>query len=264
MKITLRARLPWLLALTASTTAAASPAAEWGERFLHDGRELAAAPLHWHAAQWEQVAGLTAITGALMAGADREVADYHDRHRRGAVNNVMQDIGDVLSPPAVALYGAAAWGTGLALSNHELTRGGFGAAEAAVYATLASGVIKVAVGRSRPSSGAGPHDFSGGSWQDARQSFPSAHAAAAFAAARVLAPQLTAGERAGAYGAAALVSYSRVYQGDHWLSDVVFGAGLGYALGAALAHDAEAQPAQEGWWLMPASEGLRIGWWQSW
>lgn len=63
-------------------------------------------------------------------------------------------------------------------------------------------------------------------------SFPSGHAAAAFALAASL---FFVNRRAGAwfFGAATLVALGRVFVGVHWPSDIVFGAALG-ALSAYL------------------------------
>jgi undecaprenyl-diphosphatase len=63
-------------------------------------------------------------------------------------------------------------------------------------------------------------------------SFPSGHAATAFAAAALVAtlqPRL----RVPAYGVAVVVALSRVYLGVHFPLDVVFGAVLGTAIGLA-------------------------------
>jgi membrane-associated phospholipid phosphatase len=62
-------------------------------------------------------------------------------------------------------------------------------------------------------------------------SFPSGHASQTFASATVLARHF--GRRAAwpAYGVATFVSFSRVNQQRHFLSDMVFGAGLGLAVG---------------------------------
>lgn len=65
-------------------------------------------------------------------------------------------------------------------------------------------------------------------------SFPSGHAATAFAAAAVVGacyPRL----RWPAYGLAALVALSRVYLGVHFWLDVLAGAALGIAIGLAAA-----------------------------
>lgn len=164
-----------LLVLLGLFVAPAIPAqeslTEWGDKIFRDGQTVLSAPLHWQQAQWEKAAGLVAITGTLMATADKDVADYHDRHRLARVNDIMQSIDDVLSPL----------------------------------------------------------------------------------------------QRMGAYGAASLVTYSRVYQSDHWLSDVMFGAGLSYGVGAALANDdGKDKKVQTGWWLIPAPSGMSLSRLQTW
>jgi membrane-associated phospholipid phosphatase len=90
-----------------------------------------------------------------------------------------------------------------------------------------SSLVKDAVDRPRPFADGGIHAVGrlpGGS------SFPSGHAATAFAAATVvaiLAPRL----RVPAHVLAALVAFSRVYLGVHFLSDVLAGAVLGIGVG---------------------------------
>lgn len=61
-------------------------------------------------------------------------------------------------------------------------------------------------------------------------SFPSVHATNAFASAIVL-DAVFPGARAALLVLAALVSYSRIYVGDHWPSDVLAGALLGTLIG---------------------------------
>ncbi|HZI89817.1 MAG TPA: phosphatase PAP2 family protein [Candidatus Polarisedimenticolia bacterium] len=61
-------------------------------------------------------------------------------------------------------------------------------------------------------------------------SFPSTHAVNFFAAAPVVSAVFPEAAAA-AYGVAAAVSFSRIYVGDHYPSDVLAGAALGFGLG---------------------------------
>jgi membrane-associated phospholipid phosphatase len=257
--------LPLLAGLFAMPIVAAQESlTEWGNELFHDGQTVLTAPLQWREPQWGKAAGLMVITGTLMATTDQNVADYYARHRQPDVNDVMQGVSDVLSPPALTGYAVALWGAGQLVPNDELSRSGFRMGEAVVFSSLIAGGIKVLGGRARPYTGADANDFSGWSWHDDHQSFPSAHATAAFAAARVLSPRLTPWQRLSAYGAAGLVAYSRVYQSEHWLSDVVFGAGLGYGVGAALADDAKDNEALSEWEILPSDRGIMLAWLQTW
>jgi len=266
MKVGLPSRLLLLLGIVVSPSLQAQTSLHaWGDQLFHNGQRLVTSPSQWPQTQWLEAGGLVVISGTLMATADQGVADYHDRHRLGRINDVMQGVSDIMSPLALAGYAGLVWGAGQLLPNDELSNSGFKMGEAVVYATLITGGVKVVVGRSRPNSGADAGEFSPWSWRDAQQSFPSAHAAAAFAAARALSPHLTPEQRITAYGAATLVSYSRIYQGDHWLSDVVFGAGLGYAVGAELADDnGENATHRSSWLLTPLPAGIGVSWQQSW
>jgi undecaprenyl-diphosphatase len=64
-------------------------------------------------------------------------------------------------------------------------------------------------------------------------SFPSGHAASSFACATVLAASVPKAAPA-LYLLALAIGFSRIYVGVHWPLDVVGGAVLGVAIGAAL------------------------------
>jgi membrane-associated phospholipid phosphatase len=88
--------------------------------------------------------------------------------------------------------------------------------EAQVVAVTVTQGLKFAVSRERPDGEA--------------RSFPSGHASAAFATARVLQRHLGRKAAIPAYAIAAYTSVSRLQANSHYPSDVVFGAALGLAI----------------------------------
>ena len=112
----------------------------------------------------------------------------------------------------------------------------FGTTMAVVY------TLKPVVNRTRPNGGS--------------QSFPSGHAASAFAGAAFL--QMRYGWACGvpAYAAAAFVAYSRVEAKQHWTSDVIAGGAIGIAsnLPFTRRHKVSVQPL-----LGPRTVGIMIG-----
>ena len=87
--------------------------------------------------------------------------------------------------------------------------------------------LKKAFGRMRPYTGA-PYNqwFSG----EPHRSFPSSHTSTAFAAATVLSSVYKENKLVApiSYSVAAVVGFSRLYHNQHWASDVVSGAIVGY------------------------------------
>lgn len=114
---------------------------------------------------------------------------------------------------------------GLWLADREL---GAAAARAAARAAIAAAALKVATGRARPYTG--ENRWRPLSVADEWHSFPSGHAAMAFALAAAVGERRPAW-REEAFALAALVALSRIVLDLHWTSDVVAGAALGMAVG---------------------------------
>lgn len=110
------------------------------------------------------------------------------------------------------------YGIGALSDRPKLRSTGRQGFEAALLSNVIVLGIKETVGRQRPDG------------SDSR-SFPSGHAAASFAVASVL--HRNYGLRIGvpAYAFATFVAYSRINDDAHYLSDVLFGAAMGVAVG---------------------------------
>jgi membrane-associated phospholipid phosphatase len=113
---------------------------------------------------------------------------------------------------------------------------------------------KYAVGRARPTEERGTWERTAHGRKDA--SFPSNHAAVAFAAVTPFAQEYDA---PWLYGVAALGSLGRVANRQHWVSDVVAGGVLGYAVGSWL-WQAQRDDSKSRFSINPGPKEISIGW----
>jgi membrane-associated phospholipid phosphatase len=147
-------------------------------------------------------------------------------------------------------------------------------------AVLVSGaltaVTKGVVGRARPFAAPGDPDVFNpghGFTNASLASFPSGHTSAAFATATVLARELGVAHPEARwivnpllFGGATFVGFSRVYDRQHWPSDVVAGAALGAITGFEVVAHAHGDRSPIGRRLFshlslgPSRGGLAIGW----
>jgi membrane-associated phospholipid phosphatase len=118
----------------------------------------------------------------------------------------------------------AAYGLGRILSEPGVEHLGRDLVRAQVLTQTLTFALKFAVARERPDG-------------SDNRSFPSGHASGTFATATVL--QRRYGWQAGipAYAVAGYVGCSRLNEGRHYLSDVVFGAALGITAGRTVTID---------------------------
>ncbi|MBI3462257.1 MAG: phosphatase PAP2 family protein [Planctomycetes bacterium] len=172
---------------------------------------------------------LLAAGGASWAvhdSLDDDVADNTRRHphRWGDIQNVIAGIGN---PPHHLAAIAALYAYSLHEQDvevHELSKSLFNAVAITGGATV---LLKAASGTGTRAPNNQPDSF-GGSW-------PSGHTSSSFAFASVLDEYY--GHKVGlpAYILAGLVGWERIDDREHNLSDVVFGAALGYVIGKTVA-----------------------------
>jgi membrane-associated phospholipid phosphatase len=118
---------------------------------------------------------------------------------------------------------AAMWVLSHHTHNEHWRETGFLAGEAAIHSLIISESLKYTLRRDRPNQG----DGSGGFFQGGT-SFPSEHAAAAWSIASVIAHEYPGPlTKVLVYGAASMISFSRVHSKNHFPSDVVVGSLIG-------------------------------------
>ena len=182
--------------------------------------------------------------------------EFHDRWSDG--NDAFADVGSAyaFAGPAIALlyYGARGIGGEPAASRTAWALG-----ESALFTFVASGVVKVVVGRERPDVDQDSHSFRPFSLNDDHQSFPSFHTGLAFSTAAVLQDSdLPVAVKGAAYGLAGLTAWSRLRDDRHWFSDTVAGGLLGYAIGRWTVQRRQQTDDATGYFVPDVGEG-RVG-----
>jgi membrane-associated phospholipid phosphatase len=190
-------------------------------------------------------AGFVAATAAA-APADRwftrELQD--DARQANRALNRGAAIFRVVGHPGGMIAGGTMYVIGLSAKDRRIEDLGLHSVEAIVLGHVITGATKIIAGRARPfvsKDNARNFKLFRGIGDDNYRSFPSGHATAAFAFASVISaetshwwPETRWIVGPVMYGAAALTGVSRIYNNQHWASDVLAGAAVGTLTGIKL------------------------------
>ena len=170
---------------------------------------------------------LAAIAGGLAAAAHPADQTFNARLRShyDAVNTAFAPgkyVGD--TPEQVALS-LATYAFGRVFDRPKVSHLGMDLIQAQLLTELLVEPIKFATRRERPDG-------------SNRQSFPSGHSAVTFATATVIERHLGWRKSVLGYAIASYVAASRLHDNRHYLSDVIFGAGVGAIAGRTVVHHA--------------------------
>lgn len=174
------------------------------------------------------VIGTGLAGGAVLASTalDKPADKYVSRHSETRFARSWGNFGKNMP---IALLATA--GTAAALGDDRMQNMGIISLQSVVAALGVTAVGKYAVARARPGEEQGPFARVGEGHSRTNSSFPSGHSAIAFAAVTPFAQEYDA---PWLYGVAAISSMGRVANRQHWVSDVVAGGMIGYAMGSIL------------------------------
>jgi membrane-associated phospholipid phosphatase len=190
-----------------------------GRDFLGDQKQIWTSPARLRFADADWLVPASGFAAGLFT-TDRDISTHLSNDPTTISHNKTYSDAGV----AALIGGAGAmWLLSYPSHREHWRETGFLAGEAAINSLVAVEALKYTLGRDRPyqGNGSGPF-FNGGT------SFPSEHAAAAWAVAGVIAHEYPGPiPKILAYGLASFVSYSRIRAKQHFPSDVFIGSMMG-------------------------------------
>jgi membrane-associated phospholipid phosphatase len=219
-------------------------------------------------------AGLTVAMFPLDRSIARRLTNERSKANR-FLNGASKGV-EVIADPGSIIIGSSLYVIGRVTDHPNIEDLGWHGTEAVLLGSGITWIAKGLAGRARPFATADTtaHDFKfgGGFGNTARQSFPSGHTTAAFAAAAAVTSEA---ERMwphhfwlvapAMYGGAALVGISRMYHDKHWASDVALGAAVGTFSGLKVVRYSHAHPYNRidrailGLHVIPLPNGATLG-----
>lgn len=191
-------------------------------------------PLKWN--KRELLTNSLLISGAVGGMfLDKEIKNQFQSINSSELNFVSKNIGRVGSFPVIAVGISGSYITSIIIDDPTLKSASLTAAEGVFISSLFTVAFKYTVQRQRPSITDDNFAFRRDKFDgDSHLSFPSGHAGRTFAIATVFSEAYKESHPFVpyvAYTTASLVGISRIYDNQHWFSDVFVGAALGYSIG---------------------------------
>ena len=198
--------------------------------------------------QWAK--GSLFAGGAVLASSllDRPVDRFMQKHQEAGVTRAWANAGK--ATPVVLAAGA---GAAVLFGDSRMQNMGIISLQSIAGAAAVSVATKYAVGRARPNEGKGQWSRSA---DRSNASFPSNHSTVAFAAITPFAQEYDAHWL---YGLAAVGSLGRTADRQHWVSDVVGGGILGYAMGSWL-WQAQRDDSKSRFSITPGPRQIGVAW----
>ena len=197
--------------------------------------EVLKKPLHWNRENWVTLAALVGVVAAGQHTLDNEMREFtmDESHRNKSFDD-LAELGETLGNGLYVVPGmGVAYLLGEVTDNYRLKRVALIGLESRIATDILTTLMKVTTNRDRPNHDTKASDWHGlfgskGPRSDA--AFPSGHTATAFSFATVIALEYRdqPAIQILAYTAATMAGLSRIYDDDHWATDVIAGATIGY------------------------------------
>ena len=206
-----------------------------GKKFLrcfgNDVYEVVKSPGSWEGQDWLRFTAVLG-TGGILYAFDQKIHDW-SQDRRTQSTEDWASVGSFLGN-GLFLGGliSSLYLGGEIFDERGLRKTALLSLESWLTAGAFVLGIKSILGRARPYTGLKANHFKPFAFGSDYHSFPSGHAASAFAVASVIADQTDSlVVDILSYSMSTLVALARVHESKHWTSDVFIGAAIGYFVG---------------------------------
>lgn len=202
------------------------------KQFWNESGKIATQPLKWQTNDWLTLAGLAGLTYGTMF-IDKQIK-FDLQKNQDYVKSAPVMFGKYWGEPLITLaFGGGFYGYGLLADNTSLKKIGYEIGQSTFWSGVITQIFKYGFGRERPRHSDDPFSFHPFSFRnDDFLALNSGHTALAFSLSTVLAANTkNTYLKILAFTPAFLTAFSRVYQEQHWTSDVLLGAVVGYTVG---------------------------------
>lgn len=193
-------------------------------------------PLNWQKKDF-LLAGVVGVGTGFLYTVDEESSEFFVNQQED-VPEMLLDFGHYGSPEAIFTINSAVYLSGLIFKSEKIRHTGLLLVTSSAASGLLLSVSKVMVGRARPFTGEGKGEFRTFSFNDDHyRSFPSGHALFTFSTAYAIGKHTKNPYfKAGIYSLGLIGPASRLWEGEHWLTDVAVSMVLGAAVVEAVDH----------------------------
>ncbi len=200
------------------------------EKFFKVGGDVITQPAKFTSEDWIKFSATLGVTG-LATLIDLHIKEFSQANKNNFANHLFS-IDKYYHIEGMAISIAVIYGYGALNNNDKLKNLGLKLTEATVYSGIIDLTAKVLIGRRRPTNIDNQYVFQPFSFSFENTALPSGHTTLSFAYSTVMANEYNNFFwKFGWYSLAGLVGYARIYNNQHWFSDVFLGAALGYFIG---------------------------------
>lgn len=200
------------------------------KNFIKLGGDVFAAPVHFEKKDLLRTISVISVTSTSFL-IDNEIKGFA-LNNQGSVGNTLFKIDDIYHIEFMAASIAAIYIYGISSKDTDVRNLGLRLAEGTVYSGTITLLGKFAFGRGRPSKYEDNTSFCPFSIKWEQMSLPSGHTALSFAYSTIMASAYNNFLwKFSWFSLAALVGAARIYNTEHWFSDVLLGGAIGYFVG---------------------------------